>query len=143
MAGESSRIAERHYLQTTDALWERAIDDAGPMTENTASNGINGSGSRQDFRESRHRSKLLTSSATSVIILKVLRRKQARPVGVEQSPKTRGNTQSGVSAVSVAVSFAHGDGEKSSELLAIWKDLDEPSRDNLMEVARELASRSN
>ncbi|WP_345323131.1 hypothetical protein [Novipirellula rosea] len=66
----------------------------------------------------------------------------ARPVGVEQSPQTRGNTQTDDSAVSPAVSSVHGGDERAEKLMRLWESLDDAGKDGLLTLAKGLAGRS-
>ncbi|GAA4455378.1 tyrosine-type recombinase/integrase [Novipirellula rosea] len=81
--GQSSRIAERHYLQTTDAHWERAVTEA--MKGVAVSGGVTGgvisavSDESEPITTNKKARKTLGSTGYRSIVIKPL----ARPVGFE------------------------------------------------------------
>jgi hypothetical protein len=130
--GHSSRVAEGHYLQTTDEHWERAANSRPPTGPPIGDN----PGPSGPITETKKPRENRGSDGLRCVRTGGL----ATPQGLETLPKTREKTGSDVLVYPpVYPSLAIGADAGLAELGELWAELDAEDRAELLAVARGLA----
>lgn len=127
--GQSSRVAEGHYLQTTDEHWAMAI---GSLTGSLVDDGHEPAASSTDTKKPRE-------NGAGDGQRRLVNERLAPPAGREQVGKTRGKSHMGDNVPSLGPLSGAVRGESDvDELVSIWGELDEASRGELLAVARSI-----
>lgn len=121
--GHSGKVAEEHYLQVTEEHWGKAIESR-PLAGSLVTS-HSGTISRSD--ETTKPSELLGSDGVSGLVIPYV----MTPTGMEQNDKTQGMKKH-CKSVPLPVPLSG----TIKELLAIWNELDESARRDLLAVAR-------
>lgn len=128
--GHSSRVAERHYLQTTDAHWERAItEQTSPgVTRGNAGGNISANSLESDATTNKKiPKKVAPDGAKSLGISYVM-----PPVGAERIAKRSGKSQ----VASVGGNAGGNIPSDLAELMQLWANMPADAREACLAIAR-------